>query len=353
MGIVKSRSLRPNTSNKDIFIYYGHKSYDSFIILDKSEYKIYKEFTRTLLDKPHDMKFGEKIYLSKTSNISRHKIKEYFHTNKLNKTSKLNQSNTIILSKQHLQELDDILNTKISLKEIYFFELKDNDYIIKHTTCYDKSDLNDGIPFCLIIDKPHNVTTEVKEFLQDKNSKELYVKQLYRQNNIIEIFSYIEYVLKNPHVNIIFDEDLIEVINGDGFELDNDYLSTLDDMFNSKSQDNINLALEMLSNVNIEKHSLTIALFLNKHKNKFIWGSGLSITRNSSFKSIIKYFKSKNINFELDWRSFSINLYKLHKDNPENLKIIQEFIHQNINMYLRELGGEYLQVDNLSLALSK
>jgi 5-bromo-4-chloroindolyl phosphate hydrolysis protein len=66
-----------------------------------------------------------------------------------------------------------------------------------------------------------------------------------------------------------------------------------------------------------------------------VWGSGLSLKHNNSFKSILKYFKSKNINFDDDWRIFSKNLYILHKDNPQNIKIIEEFIHQNINNYLK------------------
>jgi hypothetical protein len=122
-------------------------------------------------------------------------------------------------------------------------------------------------------------------------------------------------------------------------------------MFESKSQDNINLALEMLSNVNIEKYSLTIALFLNKHKNIFAWGSGLSLTQNNSFKSTIKYFKSKNINFESDWRFFSTNLYKLHKDNPENITIITDFVQQNINQYLKEYNPkDFMEIKLESLA---
>jgi hypothetical protein len=107
----------------------------------------------------------------------------------------------------------------------------------------------------------------------------------------------------------------------------------------------------MISNINIEKHSLTIALFLNKHKDIFSWGSGLSLKHNKSFKSIIKYFESKNINFNYeDWIRFSLNLYKLHKDNPENVRIIQNFMKQNINGYLKSNIGSnesYIELNNI------
>jgi len=358
MSILKIQTLNPyipNSYDKNLNWVLYHQNYNDnlAIFLDKSEFEIYKELIKSILNKPSEIKFGKKIYLGRLSNLPRHKTKEYFQINKLNKTSRLEQSDTIIFHKQHLQELNDIFQVnnnhrynKLSLNEVYFFELQDNNFIINYTKTY--SNTIDKLPFCLLINNNniHQITPKLKTFLQGKTSKELYYKSLYRENNIVEAFSYIEYILKNPHVNVIFDEDLLEPLNEDGFELDEEYLSTLDDMFNSKSQDNINLALEMLSNVNIEKHSLTIALFLNKHKNKFSWGSGLSITQNNSFKSTIKYFKSKNINFESDWRSFSTNLYKLHKDNPKNIAILKEFIQQNINQYLKEFNpNNFIEIE--------
>ena len=50
-------------------------------------------------------------------------------------------------------------------------------------------------------------------------------------------------------INILFDEDFLTDLNADGIELDNDYLATLSSMFESREQANINLALEMLSNI--------------------------------------------------------------------------------------------------------
>ena len=366
MSILKIQTLQPNIpssydKNLNNVLYHQNFKDNLAIFLDKSEFKIYNELIESILNKPSEIKFGKKIYLGRLSNLPRHKTKEYFQINKLNKTSRLEQSDTIIFHKQHLQELSNIFRVnynniynKLSLNEVYFFESQDSDFIINHTKTF--SNITDKLPFCLLINSNnvHQITPKLKTLLQGKTSKEFYYKSFYRENNIIEVFSYIEYILKNPHVNVIFDNDLLEPLNEDGFELDNEYLSTLDDMFNSKSQDNINLALEMLSNVNIEKHSLTIALFLNKHKKKFSWGSGLSITQNNSFKSILKYLKSKNINFESDWRSFSINLYKLHKDNPENVAILKEFVQQNINQYLKEFNpNNFMEIELGSLVFKE
>ena len=88
--------------------------------------------------------------------------------------------------------------------------------------------------------------------------------------------------------------------------MDEEYLNILDNMFESREQDNINIALEMLSNIDIEKNLLTVSLFLNKtQRKKFSWGSGITMNNNRSFKSILTYLKSKDIDCFSNWRTFT------------------------------------------------
>jgi hypothetical protein len=148
----------------------------------------------------------------------------------------------------------------------------------------------------------------------------------------------------------LFDEDFILNLNSDGIELDNDYLVTLNNMFESKEQDNINLALEMLSNVNIEKHYFTMALLLNKYQNLFSWGSGLSMSQNKSFKSIEKFLKNKGINYQADWRTFNAALYKNSQNDPEKIEIITRSILENLNKYMKEGNGGGLDLSSIKLA---
>jgi hypothetical protein len=361
MGVIKTNTFEPyipSTYDKDkqSILYHNSHTPTDVLFLSENEYKSYNKLITNLLNKHVNTTLGKKVYLGKLSNLPRHKVKEFFIENKVNKTSRVEQSDTIILNKEHLLAFNKLFGTSygnLMLSKVYNFKDSQNiDFIIRNAKTYTNNYQKDIL--CTILINDNNIgrlTPRLVNFLNDKESSTYYYKYFYREQNLAELYTYLEYLLKNPHVNVIFDEDLMAPLNQEGFELDEEYLTTLDGMFESKSQDNINLALEMLSNVNIEKYSLTIALFLNKHKDKFAWGSGLSITQNNSFKSTLKYFKSKNIKFEDDWRSFIVNLYKLHKGNPENVAIIKEFVHQNINLYLKELGGEYLQVSNLSLAL--
>lgn len=368
MSIVKASIFEPylpssydKPEHKKCFLYHNYNhSNDGNIFFTKNEKKNYENLINTLLNQKVDTKLTGKVYLGKLSSLPRHKIKDFFKENKVNKTSRLDQSDTIILNKEHLIEFNKLFGSGPSWHELkpckaYKFESEHDKNFIKNVSksWYQGNIIFDN-SFIIVITEGNKlkITPKLVNFLQDKKSEDLYYKSLYREKNNIEVHNYLEYILKNPHVKVVFDENIMEPLNEDGFELDKEYLTTLDGMFESKSQDNINLALEMLSNVNIEKNSLTIALFLNKHKNKFAWGSGLSITKNNSFKSTLKYFKSKDINFESDWRSFSVNLYKLHKDNPKNVEIINEFIQQNINQYLKQFNpNQYLEVKLESLAL--
>ena len=369
MSIVKSSIFEPyipssydKVEHQKCFLYHNTRDNgNGNIFFTENEKKNYEKLINSLLNQKIDTTLTGKVYLGKLSSLPRHKIKDYFKENKVSKTSRLDQSDTIILNKEHLVEFNKMFESASSwyrLKpcKIYRFDSEQNKNYIESVSksYYYFSKIISKNPFIIMVTEENKsrITPKFVNFLQDKKSEDIFYKSLYREKNLVEVHNYLEYILKNPNVKVIFDENIMDPLNEDGFELDEEYLTTLDGMFESKSQDNINLALEMLSNVNIEKNSLIIALFLNKHRSKFSWGSGLSITKNNSFKSTLKYFKSKDINLEADWRSFSANLYKLHKDNPKNLEIINEFIQQNINQYLKEFNpNNYLEVKLESLAL--
>lgn len=327
------------------------------ISIHTEEYNFYKALLEDIINSKFNSNLKSKIYLGKLSDLPRHKIKEYFNNNDIKKTSKLEQSETIILNKKYLIEFLKLFDYQssygyFSKRDVYIIDKEeDKKFLISEffkPTKYQKRKLISGTKyyedFPLLVtvseeDKIRGIPPILKQFLSNKEHQSLYIKKLYRDSKFLEIVNIINYIKSNPNINIIFDEDFLLTLNKDGFELDEEYLNVLNNMFESRSQDNINLALEMLSNINIEKHSLTIALLLNKHNRVFSWNSGLSLNKNRSFKSIIKYFESKNIDFRSDWRSFSLNLYNLHKDNPKSVKIIQDFARQNVNNYLKGMYG--------------
>lgn len=371
MEILKSIWFYSNKLNhsKPLTLNSGYTSDPTCIIVDADKYEEYSLFLNEKISQKSNSILKGKVYLGKSSDLPRHKIKDYFLNNNIKKTSKLEQSKTIILNKNYLIEFKKLFDNDLpfhwilqKLDTFIISDLEDKKYIgdnfyqpYNHNqSTFSKIVNNKDYSISISISKDdtlNNLPPKLQKFLSDKECKSLYIKQLYRENSFIEVVNILNYLKSNPDVKLVFDDDFLLTLNEDGFELDEEYLNILDNMFTSGSQDNINLALEMISNINIEKHSLTIALFLNKHKDIFSWGSGLSLKHNKNFKSIIKYFESKNINFNYeDWIRFSLNLYKLHKDNPENVRIIQNFMKQNINGYLKSNVGSnesYIELNNI------
>jgi hypothetical protein len=330
---------------------------DHIILEDKTKYE---NLIEKLLNQSPNTNLGDKVYLGKLSNIPRHRVKEYFENSTSKKTSRVEQANTIIFSREYLLNFKKDLK-KLELKESLFIEKTQilQDYIRRNSTewAYKKIEpvFKSNTPLLLIsYYKNTNLTNSLvpnfKRVIDTAQVKTQYVESLYRDTYTKEILNYLDLVLENPSINILFDEDFLMDLNSDGIELDADYLATLNSMFESREQANINLALEMLSNVNIENNYFTIALLLNKYQNLFSWGSGLSMSQNKSFKSIEKFLKDKGINYQADWRAFNSALYKNSQNEPEKVEIIIRSVLENLNKYMKEGNGGGLNLTSIKLA---
>jgi len=365
MSVINSTVFHPYRSS-----YHPHVSLSlgrskARIVLTPKEHQKIISFLKNALSTSHEIKFGKKAYLGSSSNLPRHKVKEYFTNNKIHKTSRLEQANTIIISKNSIQELYTYLKNS-----------KENDYFMPYDKVYTINDNNDKkylLTICnssyisppssnlswYIAINPNNqpqVSSELDRFLSKYQSQTLYLDVNYSKNStIIDTYKVIWDLLKYPNINIIFDEDILPIFNQNGLEFNQDYITTLDSMFESEDQENINLALEMLSNIDLEKYSLALAMFLNKHAGIFYKGSGLNIYQNRSFKSFIKYFDSKNINFRSHWKKFTVGLLQEYKDDPQSIEIIHNFIIQNINTYLKSSNdikaSNWIKIENCTIKL--
>jgi len=353
-------------SNKLRYTYWEGAS--DVIMFTEQERTNYLTFLDSIINQPKNIDLPGKTYTGKLSNVPRHKLKEYFETTNGKKTSRVEQCDNIIVNKSYITELYKHIKN-LSLESYFKIEQTPENYqLLKAITPdSDKTGYNNSKDSLLPKDRMkftnedhlfiHNdfynqnpISHELKEFIFKQTSLELYRCKEIWGGSLIDTYSLLEYIFKNPNIKITFDDDILEILNSDGIELDKDYLTTLDSMFDSKDQGNIDMALEMLSNVNIEKDSLKIALLLNKHIDKFNWGSGKSINNHRSFKSIIKYYNTKNINFRDDWVKFSLNLYKTHQNNEESKEIITNYVKDKINRML-SIDPNSLILSEISLAL--
>jgi hypothetical protein len=360
-------SIILTTQNNKLHYTYWDGASD-IIMFTEQERTNYLTFLDNIINQPKNVNLPGKTYTGKLSNVPRHKLKEYFETTNGKKTSRVEQCDNIIVNKSYITELYKQIK-KLSLESYFKIDQTTENYqLLKEITPdSDKTGYNNRKDSLLPKDRMkftnedhlfiHNdfylnnpISFTLKEFISKQTSLEFYKCKETWGGSLIDTYSLLEYVFKNPNVKIAFDDDILETLNSDGIELDKDYLKTLDSMFNSLDQDNINMALEMLSNVNIEKDSLKIALLLNKHVDKFNWGSGKSINNHRSFKSIIKYYNTKNINFKEDWVKFSLSLYKVHQNNEESKEIITDYVKDKINIML-SIDPNSLILSEISLAL--
>jgi hypothetical protein len=313
---------------------------------------------------PKKVDIDKTVYTSKLCNIPRHKLKVFLDGSDLKRTSKIEHSEIIILDKNHLLDAKNRLEYIIKYpRQEYIVSLNlSNDHIknlikkslsnIREPEILENA-INNNKIFFRINDFRMGIkySKDIESYILEEGFKEYH--NLNRSVNLLTTFEMIDYIGNHPDKEIIYDEDILEKLNADGINLDEDYINTLENMFKSGEKDNINLALEMLSHVNINNNALTIALLLNRYAPIFNWGSGMNMTSVSSFKSIIKYFKSKDINWKTDWRDFSKQLYSQFPDD-ESVDTINKFVTLNLETMLN-LGSieSKIRINNINLVFTK
>jgi hypothetical protein len=314
------------------------------------------------------------IYVGKGSNIPRHKIKEFFKENNLKKTSLIESSDTVIFDKQSIKTLKDWFDLKIEkiyiipfTQELYNLLKEDVEGYIKSYGSRSSWSQNQRTQFYILLEQNFNLGNNIvidedtfNTFSLDKKYKQIfkniepqnyYPQMAYRTKNVSELWETIEYYLTNPHGNIIWDDVLLDSLNSDGLDMDDNYIDVLYSMFDSKETENIQLALEMLSNVNLEKHGLTVALLLNKYKMTFEWGNGN--TGSQALKTLTLYFKNKGIEWKKDYRTFSTGLFNFYKNDEESTKIIKKFFIDSLNNYL-DLDKDFnIQLSDINFTIIK
>jgi hypothetical protein len=355
--------IAPRYSNKHPrpgYFYSGWGSNDKSFY-DKETLEDYKSKINAILNNSGNGELGKVLYVGKGSNVPRHKVKIFVEENKIRKTSIIEHSDTVFFDKKTINDVYKWLKCKEVKVAIVPFaqELLNSITMINglaNQTNYLKfytDSFNNKSNLVIYYDEFNNYPLNFQQALGNLDWKDLYEQDAYRTKNIQDIFNTLLYYFKNPHGNIIWDDTILEKFNSDGIDLDDDYISTLDSMFSSGEPDNVRLAIEMMSNVNLEKSGLTIALLLNKHKNAMNWGNGN--TGSQAYKTLDRYFKNKGIDWKYDFRVFSAGLYKNYSHNEEAKKTIEYFVLGNINDYLSENGfrldGGYLQIDNFKVSL--
>jgi len=280
--------------------------------------------------------------------------------NKIKKTTIIENSDTVIFDKKIINDVYKWFNNCKEVKVVNVPFTKDlldiiNKYNISRPNYAKQYEEFFVKKYSLLISHSDYIDypSDFKQVLGNLAWEEYHEQHTYRTKNIQDVFDTLQCYFKNPHNNIIWDDEILETLNSEGIDLDEDYVNTLDSMFASREPDNIRLAVEMMSNVNLNKYGLTIALLLNKYSQAMSWGNGN--TGSQAYKTLDRYFLNKGIDWKRDYRSFSAGLYKNYANDKGAKEIIEQFVLQNINRYLTENGfgvqGCILQIDSFKVSL--
>ena len=356
------KCISPKFSNPGTNGYFYTSWYDgnNKSFYTKDELEKHKANIKTIFNNEGNGKIGKTIYVGKGSNAPRHKIKMLVEENKIKKTTIIENSDTVIFDKKII---NDVYKWFDNCKEVKIVNVPFTKDLLDTINKY-----NSGRPnyakqyeeffvkkYSLLISHSDYIDypSDFKQVLGNLAWEEYHEQHTYRTKNIQDVFDTLQCYFKNPHNNIIWDDEILETLNSEGIDLDEDYVNTLDSMFASREPDNIRLAVEMMSNVNLNKYGLTIALLLNKYSQAMSWGNGN--TGSQAYKTLDRYFLNKGIDWKRDYRSFSAGLYKNYANDKGAKEIIEQFVLQNINRYLTENGfgvqGCILQIDSFKVSL--
>jgi len=350
--------------NDELWESYYNKQY----VIDPVDANNLKSYIDKILISDNTIDNTDIIYTSQLSEIPRFKLKEFIKEKGIKRTSRLGQSNCFILSKKIIQDLLKItelfnkpmdmyfLNEELTDKVLDHFnnKNKNNSYYKKHI----KTDDNADELFFLNKDSFDQLQKTSKKWKYDVSDFKLKkYNSYYKNTKNIDLINTLLYIQNNPHIKIVFDENLFTDLNKEGIQLDVDIEDTLKNMIYSKDKSNIKLGLEMISNLEINDYTLyKVSLFLNNFINisndrQARSNRGLInqlSTNNRNLKTLLNTFKSKEIYWDKDWKSFVGGLVK-NFTGTEHEIFVKEYLIDRLNNEFKTLAGG-IKIEDLKFA---
>lgn len=351
--------------NDNLFMGYYGKQY----IVDPIDSNNIKTFITQILTTNNTISNTDIIYTSQASEIPRFKLKEFIKEKGIKRTSRMEQGNCFILSKKIIQDLLEIGDLFAEPKNMYFANDELTDILLdkfkkdnSNNRYYEppiKTKDNGNELFFLKDDSWKTIQTSKKWSKYVKTHFELkkYNFLYHRNAKNIDLINMLLYVQNNPHIKIVFDENLITDLNKEGIQLDTDIESVLKDMIYSKDKSNIKLGLEMISNLEINDYTLyKVSLILNNFVNisteaQARTNRGLInqlAMNNRNLKTLLNTFKSKDIHWNKDWKSFAGGLLKNFKGTEQEI-FVKEYLIDRLNNEFKTISGG-VKIEDLKFA---
>ena len=339
--------------NQDINIYNSNtNSKDPYRF--KSNFDPLAELAKELLkdktQKPHG-----NVYVATTCKIPRDKMKAYFQENNLKKTTRTYLADTVLVDLESLDKVIGRLSKQYNWNKGIMVSSEDvikNKHLFKitHTT---QNSWNEGYfkTHDQVLKGQHDVFIrcpydEDSSHLQSLFPEAELVETLsYPTGDLLKILELLTFLKSHPHVTVVFDTALNENMTNDGIELEEDIEQQIAQMLKSQDINDTKMAIEIMSNFDLEKSLFRIANIMNQYRSRFVGKQ--SMLAKTSYKQIDTYIRSKGINWMSDRDNFLDDMFKLYNTDEKAYPVLKNYIQQYLQYQLKRTG---IKITDISLA---
>jgi hypothetical protein len=267
--------------------------YDLF---DKS--KLEKSF------KDFNPKNDAKIFITKGVNLPRVKLREYVKNKNIGLTTKLENADIVITSPSAI--LDTYTENK-------YFNFVNVEQIVQFKHLFFDPSFLDDYPYSFV--SIHWHALQALNNLVDENI-ETKSKHIY---NITDLDSLEEFKNKT----LCYPDSLVSSVQEDGVIIDHDYYKQLDNMINSTDDDNLVLAMELMSNSYYDKSAAYLLILFYQYQRKFEYSSKKN---HVNFKGLLDYFGMSTRSIHMPFNQIINELIAKKVLTKENMDIITELV---------------------------
>lgn len=280
--------------------------------IDRDFTLINTPFIESLIKKNHDewinnnLCNGDVVYFCKSSLVHRDKAEEYFKNKGVSyhKTNRINLANTFVINENEFKYFKTKL---VAIPSSLFKSVKYNGDVVDSNFVSTNYFFESENPETLWNNFPTNPYKNLTMWRGEPASR-----------NFFEFISAWNDLPNRDNIKIVLDSTIIKTINNNNIDL-NQYLF-LSELLNSKSKDDKNIAVEIVSNANPETEKIFILMLMYKYRDSF------RASDNRSIKAMKEsYFKFLN----KDYQRFYSELLKMCKA-PDEFRAIEMFLEKYI-----------------------
>jgi hypothetical protein len=352
--------------SKNTYVQYSIKNYNNNIVIyeqnhtTKDPYKFKSnfdplvEFAKELLkdktQKPHG-----NVYTATTCKIPRDKMKAYFQENNLKKTTRTYLADTVLMDLESLDKVLRIFPKQHSWTKGFMIPSEE---VVKDSHLFDiehNSKNSWSEPYFTLHDQVLKGEHDVFIRTYDDRTTQI-VQSLFPHIEKVEILSYptgdllktlelLTFLKSHPHVTVVFDTVINETMTNNGIEMDEEIEQQLLQMLKSRDINDTKMAIEIMSNFDLEKSLFRIANMMNIYRSRFL-GKQSMLTK-TSYKQIDTYIRSKGIGWANERNIFLSNLFQAYKDDEKVSPLLKSYIQSYLQFLLRDTK---IKLTDISLA---